>query len=116
MTSVAWLEPLAAALALDGEAVLVIVAATQGSAPREPGAAMVIARAAVHGTIGGGHLEFEALRIGRDALAAAATPGGWIVRFPLAARLAGGQGRRHRSPRVSVGFGPCAGRTRSAAA
>ena len=87
MTSVAWLEPLAAALALDGEAVLVIVAATQGSAPREPGAAMVIARAAVHGTIGGGHLEFEALRIGRDALAAAATPGGWIVRFPLAARL-----------------------------
>jgi xanthine dehydrogenase accessory factor len=87
MTSMAWLEPLAAALALDGEAVLVVVAATQGSAPREPGTAMVIANAAVHGTIGGGHLEFEALRIGRDALATTSTQGAWIVRFPLAARL-----------------------------
>jgi len=48
---------------------------------------MVIASTAVHGTIGGGHLEFEALRIGRDALATAAAPGAWIVRFPLAARL-----------------------------
>lgn len=87
MTNVAWLEPLAAALALDGEAVLVVVAATQGSAPREPGTAMVISQAAVHGTIGGGHLEFEAMRIGRDALATAGTTGAWIVRFPLAARL-----------------------------
>ena len=53
----------------------------------KPGAAMVVSRSAVHGTIGGGHLEFEAMRIARDALADEAPSGTWIVRFPLAARL-----------------------------
>jgi xanthine dehydrogenase accessory factor len=85
--TVPWVEPLAGALALDGQAVLAVVASTQGSAPREPGAAMVISRTDAHGSIGGGHLEFEALRIARDALASPATHGAWIVRFPLAARL-----------------------------
>jgi len=85
--TVPWLEPLAGALALDGEAVLAVVASIQGSAPREAGAAMVISHADAVGSIGGGHLEFEALRIARDALASHATEGAWIVRFPLAARL-----------------------------
>ena len=85
--TVPWLEPLAGALALDGEAVLAVVASTQGSAPREAGATMVIAHDGVRGSIGGGHLEFEALRIARDALATPTTEGAWIVRFPLAARL-----------------------------
>ena len=42
-------------------AVLVRVAATQGSAPREAGAWMAVFAQDVVGTIGGGHLEFEAI-------------------------------------------------------
>jgi xanthine dehydrogenase accessory factor len=85
--TVPWLEPLADALARDRQAVLAVIASVQGSAPREPGTAMVISREGCHGSIGGGHLEFEVLRIARDALAADASNGAWIVRFPLAARL-----------------------------
>ena len=85
--AVSWLEPLADALARDRPAVLVVVASVQGSAPREPGTAMVVSRDGCHGSIGGGHLEFEALRMARDALVDDASDGAWIVRFPLAARL-----------------------------
>ena len=85
--TVPWLEPLTGALARDGHAALVVVATTQGSAPREPGVAMVVTANACSGSIGGGHLEYEALRIARDALASQAPPRTWIVRFPLAARL-----------------------------
>ena len=65
---------------------LVVVAIANGSTPREAGTAMVVMRDALAGTIGGGHLEFEAIRLARDALASGAT-GAWAVRFPLAARL-----------------------------
>jgi xanthine dehydrogenase accessory factor len=85
-SAVPWLEPLAHALAQDQRAVLVVVASVQGSAPRETGAAMVISASTCAGSIGGGHLEFEAMRIARDALREAPS-GTWIVRFPLAARL-----------------------------
>jgi xanthine dehydrogenase accessory factor len=56
---------------LDREpAVLVSVDSTQGSVPREAGAWMgVFADDAVVGTVGGGHLEFEAILIARRALA-----------------------------------------------
>ena len=51
-------------------AVLVSVESTQGSAPREAGAWMgVCAAGAVVGTVGGGHLEFEAINQARRALA-----------------------------------------------
>jgi xanthine dehydrogenase accessory factor len=51
-------------------AVLVSVDSTQGSVPREVGAWMaVFADGAVVGTVGGGHLEFEAIQIARRALA-----------------------------------------------
>jgi len=82
-----WLPALAAAIAREGRAVLVTVAHANGSTPREAGAAMVISADAMHGTIGGGHLEFEALRIARDALSGDPRRGAWLVRFPLAARL-----------------------------
>ena len=50
-------------------AVLVSVDSTQGSVPREAGAWMgVFADGAVVGTVGGGHLEFEAILIARRAL------------------------------------------------
>jgi xanthine dehydrogenase accessory factor len=74
-------------LAGDGRAVLVTVAAGTGSTPRETGASMVVRATDCAGTIGGGHLEFEAIRLARGALAAVPAPLPWIVRFPLAARL-----------------------------
>jgi xanthine dehydrogenase accessory factor len=82
-----WLDALAATLAREREAVLVVVASAKGSTPRETGAAMVVSRDACAGSIGGGHLEFEATRIARATLADPAQAGTWLVRFPLAARL-----------------------------
>ncbi len=84
--AVFWLEPLAEALAREGAAVLVVVAGVQGSAPRETGATMVVSASSCTGSIGGGHLEFEATRIARSALDGDARST-WTVRFPLAARL-----------------------------
>jgi xanthine dehydrogenase accessory factor len=78
---------LAARVARDGRAVLVTIAHASGSTPREAGTSMIVGASDVHATIGGGHLEFEAIRIGRDALAQRERPRPWLVRFPLAARL-----------------------------
>jgi len=52
--------------------VLVTVETTQGSAPREAGAWMMVFSADVVGTIGGGHLEFQAIDEARRRLAGAA--------------------------------------------
>jgi xanthine dehydrogenase accessory factor len=78
---------LAARVARDGRVVLVTVAHGSGSTPREAGAWMIVGAVDCCGTIGGGHLEFEAIRIARDTLGNRAPPGAWLVRFPLAARL-----------------------------
>ncbi|WP_150525849.1 xanthine dehydrogenase accessory protein XdhC [Roseibium sediminis] len=49
--------------------VLVTVASVAGSTPREVGARMIVREdGGYHGTIGGGTLEFEAIRIAREAL------------------------------------------------
>jgi xanthine dehydrogenase accessory factor len=82
-----WVAELRDVVAAEGAAIMVTVAATRGSAPREAGARIVVGMTTLRGTIGGGHLEFEAVRIARNALCEA--PGGapWLVRFPLAARL-----------------------------
>jgi len=83
-----WVADLVGVLNGGGSAVIVTVAHAIGSTPREAGATMVVGDDGFAGSIGGGHLEFEALRIARDALANPATPTStWIVRFPLAARL-----------------------------
>ena len=50
-------------------AVLVRVASTQGSVPREAGAWMGVFADGVVGTVGGGHLEFEAIAHARRGLA-----------------------------------------------
>jgi xanthine dehydrogenase accessory factor len=81
-----WTPSLRQALAGEGRAVLVTIAATRGSAPRESGASMIVTAGDAQGTIGGGHLEFEAMRIAREALRTG-EGGSWLVRFPLAARL-----------------------------
>jgi xanthine dehydrogenase accessory factor len=107
-----WLGALERAVRAGNRAVLVVVAQVAGSVPRESGAAMVVTQDTTSGTIGGGHLEFEATRLAREALAGgslapigagarAAAGGGpgaqraadeatratWIARFPLAARV-----------------------------
>lgn len=61
----AWL---AALTAHDGPAVLVTVAHTEGSVPREAGAKMLVTPAQQHDTIGGGHLEFCAAEFARSML------------------------------------------------
>ena len=48
---------------------LVEVTAVQGSAPRGPGAWMAVSTEGLIGTIGGGHLEWEAIRLARTWLA-----------------------------------------------
>ena len=75
------------AIAAHGRAVVVAIAHAAGSVPREAGAWMVVTQDAFAGTIGGGHLEHEATRLARDALAAPTPAATWLVRFPLAARL-----------------------------
>jgi xanthine dehydrogenase accessory factor len=50
----------------------VVVAQVQGSAPREPGAFMLVGREGVEGSIGGGRLEWEAIAAARELLDAGA--------------------------------------------
>jgi xanthine dehydrogenase accessory factor len=50
--------------------VRVVVASMRGSAPRDPGASLLVTPGAIEGTIGGGHLEFEAIQNARDFLKA----------------------------------------------
>ena len=66
-------------------ACLVRVESTQGSAPREPGAWMAVFATHAVGTIGGGHLELQALAEARRRLAGGAGPG--QVRYPLGPSL-----------------------------
>jgi xanthine dehydrogenase accessory factor len=62
------------ALATHGRGVLVTVGVVEGSGPREPGAWMLVTADGVHGTIGGGRLEFNAIAQARAALAGADLP------------------------------------------
>jgi len=81
----AWLDALTRAGECGEPAVLVTVVAARGSAPRAAGAKMAVLRSEVAGTIGGGHLELQAIGIARDMLARAS--GGALRRFPLGAAL-----------------------------
>lgn len=67
------------------DAVLVTVHAVQGSVPREPGAWMAVFADAVVGTVGGGHLEFDAIAQARERLAGAG--GEPVLRYPLGPTL-----------------------------
>jgi xanthine dehydrogenase accessory factor len=64
-----------------GHAVVVRVDDTEGSAPREQGAWMAVFAHAVVGTIGGGHLELQAIAEARRRLAGGA--GEPVLRYPL---------------------------------
>jgi xanthine dehydrogenase accessory factor len=50
------------------DAVVVEVASTAGSAPRDAGTRMLVSADALRGTIGGGHLELQATTIARERL------------------------------------------------
>ena len=82
-----WLDDLAQLQARGEAAVVVTVASTKGSVPREPGTKMIVTAAAVYGTIGGGHLELQAIGIARERLAAQASRNESLRRFPLGASL-----------------------------
>ena len=68
-----WLQTLNQLQARGSCAVLVTVAETRGSVPRAAGTKMVVTADAAFGTIGGGQLEHEALRVAREMLAAGVT-------------------------------------------
>jgi xanthine dehydrogenase accessory factor len=70
-----WLDALAELSARGEPAVLVTVLRADGSTPREAGAKMVVSAAAVHGTVGGGHLELQAIGSARELLAASEAGG-----------------------------------------
>jgi len=56
-------------LTLPGDKVLIEITRTRGSTPREAGAFMLVGRDALWGTIGGGHMEFDAIDTARAMLA-----------------------------------------------
>jgi len=79
-----WLDELGELRAREEACVLVVVTAVKGSAPREPGARMLIARGELAwGTIGGGNLEKLAIERAR-ALLADPTAGSESADYPLA--------------------------------
>jgi len=78
------LQQLLARLATQ-EACLVQVASTQGSAPRDAGAWMAVFAQDQLGTIGGGHLEWQAANKARNLLASGGAP--QSERFALGPRL-----------------------------
>ncbi|HWW20736.1 MAG TPA: xanthine dehydrogenase accessory protein XdhC [Steroidobacteraceae bacterium] len=84
-----WLQPLRdwphqALRMLQSEpaVVRIVMATVQGSAPREAGVCMLVGQALVHGTVGGGQLEWQALSTARLMLGAE-RPSARIHRFVL---------------------------------
>jgi xanthine dehydrogenase accessory factor len=90
-----WRTVLVACMA-EGPVVLVTVIATEGSTPREVGARMIVGTRAVHGSIGGGQLEFQETLAAHVLLARTATyPNGHhethrIILGPDAGQCCGG--------------------------
>ncbi|MEY4766660.1 MAG: xanthine dehydrogenase accessory protein XdhC [Pseudomonadota bacterium] len=68
-------------------AVVIEVLQVQGSIPREAGTRMLVDATEVVGTVGGGHLEWQAIAMARQALAEAPHPTPWTHRFPLGPAL-----------------------------
>jgi xanthine dehydrogenase accessory factor len=64
-----WLEKALTLLRHGEGCVLVTIAGTQGSTPRETGSKMLVHAAGIAGSIGGGHLEFKAIERARALMA-----------------------------------------------
>ena len=89
------LSALSSALAAHGRVARVVIAAHDGSSPREVGASMLVWETGQSGTIGGGALEFEAVTKARA----------WLAAWPL------GQAVAPHVERVALGpsLGQCCG-------
>ena len=81
-----WLDDLVRLRERNTAAVVVTVVSAKGSVPRGPGTKMIVTATDVLGTIGGGHLELQAIGIARDQLATQSA-GESLRRFPLGASL-----------------------------
>src|SRR5256885_8503981 len=81
------MDDLAHALDRREPAVIVTVASTKGSAPREAGTKMIVTRERAYGTIGGGHLELQAIGIARSQIAGHTAADDTLRRFALGASL-----------------------------
>ncbi|WP_051278079.1 xanthine dehydrogenase accessory protein XdhC [Solimonas flava] len=82
-----WPRAAAALLRRQGPCVRVVVAVVRGSAPREPGACMLVGADALLGTIGGGHLEWQALQAARALLDSPRAPQARLQRYVLGTEL-----------------------------
>lgn len=71
-----------------GSVVRVVVAKVLGSAPREVGACMLVERARILGTIGGGRFEWAAIAAARVMLGDSTAPAARIEKFVLGTQLA----------------------------
>ena len=80
-----WIEELCDLTASGEPAVLVTVARIRGSAPREPGARMIVTATQSIGTIGGGQLEHQCVHIAAGLLGGDETPA--LRNFPLGPAL-----------------------------
>src|SRR5690348_927430 len=63
-----WASAVVQMLEREPAVVRIVVAQVRGSAPREPGAFMLVGRDGVEGTIGGGRLEWESIAAARELL------------------------------------------------
>ena len=82
--------PLAVCRLLEGRepaVVRVLIAQVRGSAPREPGACMLVSHSGVDGTIGGGNLEWQAMRTAQSLLVAGTAPSVRLCRLVLGREL-----------------------------
>lgn len=82
----AWLEAVLEGLRAGQPQVLITVVQAKGSTPRDSGARMWVSASAQHDTIGGGHLEQQAIDAARTMLAQDA-PHGKVVRYSLGPAL-----------------------------
>ncbi len=88
-------------------AVLVRVHATEGSVPREAGAWMAVLAGDILGTIGGGHLEFEAIAQAREKLAKLPLPSD--PSHPPAHSVPASTGPEIRRQALGPSLGQCCG-------
>ena len=63
-----WVDAVAQLQQDSADYVLITLLGSRGSTPRENGTKMVVSSTANFGTIGGGHLEFKAIKIAADML------------------------------------------------
>lgn len=82
-----WLEAAQRCLKAGSSMVLITVARALGSTPRDAGAHMWVDDTGAHGTIGGGHLELQAIETARAMLVSTGTPVAQVRHYALGPSL-----------------------------